>query len=136
MIGTHYYLNYLPFHFEFALFAEHFQLFSGLFGWGGFGLRDLALRAQIQIFCLNDLKSFGFGFGQNPSWISKAQIHGFQMSCIARNLGNPPPRSVPLARASLTQSHSRPAFRHVSVSLTSPLSVSLTSPLSSLTSPF
>jgi hypothetical protein len=79
----------------------------GLFGWGGFGPRDLDLRAQIQIFCLDDLKSFGFGFGPNPSWISKAQIHGFQMTCIARNLGNPPPRSVPLARASLTQSHSR-----------------------------
>ena len=89
----------------------------GMFGWGGFGPRDLDLRAQIQILCLDDLKPLGFGFGPNPSWISKAQIHGFQMTCIARNLGNPPLRS-----------------------LTSPLSLSLshthTSPLSSLTSPF
>jgi hypothetical protein len=68
---------------------------SGLFGWGGFGTRDLDLRAQIQILCLDDLKLLGFGFGPNPSWISKAQIHGFQMTCIARNLGNPPLRSVP-----------------------------------------
>ena len=70
---------------------------NSLFGWGGFGPRDLDLRAQIQIFCLDDLKPLGFGFGPNPSWISKAQIHGFQMTCIARNLGNPPLRSVPLA---------------------------------------
>ena len=83
------------------------DIINGLFGWGGFGPRDLDLRAQIQIFCLDDLKPFGFGFGPNPSWISKAQIHGFQMTCIGWNLGNPPPRSVPLARASLTQSRSR-----------------------------
>jgi hypothetical protein len=49
-------------------------LLNSLFGWGGFGPRDLDLRAQIQILCLNDLKPLGFGFGPNPSWISKAQI--------------------------------------------------------------
>jgi hypothetical protein len=53
---------------------------SGLFGWSGFGLMDLDLRAQIQILCLDDLKSLGFGFGLNPSKILKAQIHGFQMT--------------------------------------------------------
>ena len=80
------------------------DIINGLFGWGGFGPRDLDLRAQIQIFCLNDLKplGLGFGFGPNPSWIAKAQIDGFQMTCIARNLGNPPFRSVLLARTSLT----------------------------------
>ena len=50
------------------------------FGWMGwiwsFGLMDLDLKTQIQI--LDDLKSLGFGFGSNPSWILKAQIHGFQ----------------------------------------------------------
>ena len=39
------------------------------FGWGGLGLMDLDLRAQIQILCLDDLKPLGFGFGPNP-WIS------------------------------------------------------------------
>jgi hypothetical protein len=42
----------------------------------GFGplksLMDLDLRAQIQILCLNGLKQLGFGFGPNPSRISKA----------------------------------------------------------------
>ena len=52
----------------------------GLFGWGGFGLMDLDLMAQIQILCLDDLKSLGFGFGPNPSRILKAQIYGFQMT--------------------------------------------------------
>ena len=65
-----------------TLFSLNALFFYGLFGWGGFGPRDLDLRTQIQIFCLDDLKSFGFGFGPNPSWISKAQIHGFQMTCI------------------------------------------------------
>ena len=51
----------------------------GLFGWGGFGLMDLDLRAQIQILCLDNLKPLGFGFRLNPSKILKAQIHGFQM---------------------------------------------------------
>jgi hypothetical protein len=41
---------------------------------------DLDLRAQIQIFCLDDLKLLGFGFGPNPSRILKVQIHGFQMT--------------------------------------------------------
>jgi hypothetical protein len=54
--------------------------FFGLFGWGGFGLMDLDLRTQIQILCLDDLKSLGFGFGSNPSRILKAQIHEFQMT--------------------------------------------------------
>ena len=53
---------------------------DGLFGWGGFGLMDLDLRAQIQILCLDDLKSLGFGFGSNPFRILKAQIHEFQMT--------------------------------------------------------
>ena len=44
---------------------------------------------------MDDLKPLGFGFEPNLSWISKAQIHGFQMTCIARNLGNPPLRFVP-----------------------------------------
>jgi hypothetical protein len=44
---------------------------NGLFGWGGFGLMDLDLRAQIQILRLDDLKSLGFGFGSNPSRILK-----------------------------------------------------------------
>jgi hypothetical protein len=47
---------------------------------GGFGLMDLDLRAEIQILCLDDLKSLGFGFGSNPFRILKAQIHGFQMT--------------------------------------------------------
>jgi hypothetical protein len=51
-----------------------------LFGWGGFGLMDLDLRAQIQILCLDDLKSLGFRFGSYSSRILKAQIHGFQMT--------------------------------------------------------
>jgi hypothetical protein len=57
-----------------------FQVPNGLFGWGGFELMDLDLRAQIQILCLDNLKSLGFGFGSNPSRILKAQIHGFQMT--------------------------------------------------------
>ena len=48
--------------------------------WGGFRLLDLDLRAQIQIFCLDDLKSLRFEFRLNPSRILKAQIHGFQMT--------------------------------------------------------
>jgi hypothetical protein len=56
------------------------SLFYGLFGWDEFGLMDLALRVQIQILCLDDLKPLGFGFGPNPSRILKAQIHGFQMT--------------------------------------------------------
>ena len=96
----------------------------GLFGWGGFGPRDLDLRAQIQILCLDDLKPFGFGFGPNPSWIAKVQIHGFQMTCIVRNLGNPLLRSVPLARVSLTQSRSH-RLSGMSLSLHLSLSLSL-----------
>jgi hypothetical protein len=57
-----------------------FQVPNGLFGWGGFELMDLDLRAQIQILCLDDLKSLGFGFGSNPSRILKAEIHGFKMT--------------------------------------------------------
>jgi hypothetical protein len=41
---------------------------------------DLDLMAQIQIFCLDDLKPLGFGFWTNPSRILKIQIHGFQMT--------------------------------------------------------
>jgi hypothetical protein len=55
------------------------EFIYGLFGWGGFGLMDLDLRAQIQILCLDDFKSLGFGFGPNPSRILKDQIYGFQM---------------------------------------------------------
>ena len=38
------------------------QISCGQFGWGGFGLMNLDLRAQIQILCLDDLKQLGFGF--------------------------------------------------------------------------
>ena len=43
-----------------------------MFGWSWFGLMNLDLRAQIQILCLDDLKSLEFGFELNPSgcvWI-------------------------------------------------------------------
>jgi hypothetical protein len=48
------------------------KIYGGLFGWSGFGFMDLDLRAQIQILCLDNLKSLGFGFGLNPSRILKA----------------------------------------------------------------
>ena len=47
------------------------QISCGMFGWGGFGLMNLDLRAQIQILCLDDLKPLGFGFWPNPSRILK-----------------------------------------------------------------
>jgi hypothetical protein len=65
-----------------------FVTLHGLFGWGGFRLMDLDLRAQIKILCLDDLKSLGFGFWSNPSRILKAQIHGFQMTSVGRNFTN------------------------------------------------
>ena len=60
-----------------ALSNEVLVILCGLFGWGGFGFMDLNLRVHIQIFCLDGLKSLGFGFrlnlsrikGPNP-WIS------------------------------------------------------------------
>ena len=65
---------------EIILTMTNAEFINGLFGWGEFGLMDLDLKAQIQILCLDDLKSLGFGFGSNPSWILKAQIHRFQMT--------------------------------------------------------
>jgi hypothetical protein len=48
--------------------GAHSNKFSiGLFGWGGFGLMDLDLRAQIQILYLNNLKPLGFEFGFRPN---------------------------------------------------------------------
>ena len=57
---------------EIILTMTNAEFINGLFGWGEFGLMDLDLKAQIQILCLDDLKSLGFGFGSNPSKILKA----------------------------------------------------------------